>query len=163
MSDNRITKFNHRAGKMPLGLNDSKESVWQSLKNQAERLVEEVQEVLDGVNNRDIQEVLDGVVDVWYVREWMDDMLEALGIDVEKAKHEVAMNNLNKITEDISLAKQTAKDYGNCFVFIYNDKFTTYYTVLRSGDNKVMKLKNHVPPNLSQFIPLETKMYFSEK
>ena len=164
MSDNRITKFNLRAGKAPLTLDDdNKEAVWKTLKDQAERLVEEAQEVLDGVNNRDIQEVLDGVVDVWYVREWMDDMLVALGIDVEGAKHEVCMNNLNKITEDLSLAKQTLKDYGNCSIYIHNDKSTTYYTVLRDGDRKVMKLKNHVAPKLTKYISLETKLFFSGK
>lgn len=156
MSDKRITKFNQRVGKMPLAIHNEKEAIWKALKDQAERLVEEAQEVLDGVNNRDINEVLDGVVDTWYVREWMDDMLSALGIDVEASKHEVCMNNLNKITENVDEAYEAATEYGNCFVYTYHGK-NNYYSVLREGDRKVMKLKTHIPPNLDQFIPITTK------
>lgn len=159
MSDKRITKFNYRSGKTPLSLNNDKEVIWKSLQDQAERLVEEANEVLDGVKNRDIKEVVDGVVDTWYVREWLDDMLEALGVDVDGAKHEVCKNNLDKITEDVNLAYESSVNYGNTFVYSYHEKDVTYYSVLREGDRKVMKLKTHVPPNIDKFIPVTTKEY----
>ena len=159
MSDKRVTRFNQFVGKNPLDLHNDKEKIWEALKQQAERLVEEANEVLDGVNNRDINEVLDGVVDTWYVREWMDDMLEALTINVDGAKHEVCMNNLSKITRDEDVANKTSESYGNTFVYSYFTPTETYFSVLRNDDRKVVKLKTHVPPNLNQFIPIEVKQH----
>lgn len=155
MSDKRITKFNYRVGKNPLALHNNKDDIWKALEDQAERLVEEANEVVDGVKNRDIKAVVDGVVDTWYVREWMDDMLSTLGVDVEGAKHGVCKNNLDKITEDVNLAYESSVNYGNTFVYSYHEKDVTYYSVLREGDRKVMKLRTHVPPNLDKFIPVE--------
>ena len=70
-----------------------------SFEAQQKCLVEEVNEISTGLQNKDVEEVLDGVVDTLYVAIGMLHKLKEMGIDVEEAMQRIAENNLSKFPE----------------------------------------------------------------
>lgn len=159
MSVERITKFNVIVGNPPKTIDNTQQEIWDQLELQARLVLEEAKEMYEAVRNKDIVEVLDGSVDVWYLREYMDDILKSLGVDVTKAKYEVCYNNDQKYTTSSDLAMNTwaefAKQGKPSEVVSVEYDGTTYYIV--KIDGKVQKLLHHVRPNLEQCIPLSLK------
>jgi len=84
---------------------------------------EELNELKDAIDNRDIKEVADALTDILYVTYGAG---HAFGIDLDKCFEEVQSSNMSKLGED-------GKP-------IYNEK------------GKVMKGPNYFEPNLSKFI-----------
>ena len=70
-----------------------------SFEAQQKCLVEEVQEISEGIANKNLEEVLDGVVDTMYVAIGMLHKLKEMGIDVEEAMRRIGENNLSKYPE----------------------------------------------------------------
>lgn len=158
MSKEEIVRFNHVAGNAPVGLDGSPEDVWKQIEKLAELNLEEAQEMYDAAVARDIVEVLDGSSDNWYLREYMDELLKALDIDVPGAKWRVCQNNSSKYTTSEDYALDSWAEYAKKGVpaevveVEYEGK--TYYTI--KVNNKVMKLKFHSRPNLSECVPDST-------
>ena len=86
-------------------------------------IVEELEELKEGMNNKDLLEVADALTDILYVAYGAG---HAFGIDLDKCFDEVQNSNMSKLGED-----------GNP---IYNE----------SG--KVMKGPKYFKPNLSKFV-----------
>ena len=84
---------------------------------------EELNELKDAIDNRDIKEVADALTDILYVTYGAG---HAFGIDLDKCFEEVQSSNMSKLGED-------GKP-------IYNEK------------GKVMKGPHYFEPNLSKFI-----------
>ena len=84
---------------------------------------EELQELTEAINNKDLLEVADALTDILYVTYGAG---HAFGIDLDKCFEEVQNSNMSKLGED-----------GNP---IYNE----------SG--KVMKGPNYFKPDLSKFV-----------
>ena len=84
---------------------------------------EELEELTDAINNKDLLEVADALTDILYVTYGAG---YAYGIDLDKCFKEVQRANMSKL--------------GNDGKPIYNDK------------GKVMKGPNYSEPNLKQFI-----------
>ena len=84
---------------------------------------EELAELKDAIDNRDIKEVADALTDILYVTYGAG---HAFGINLDKCFEEVQNSNMSKLGED-----------GNP---IYNDK------------GKVMKGPNYFKPNLNKFV-----------
>lgn len=159
----RITKFNHIAGKAPLGFSReaSSEAIWKQIEDQAERVYEEAKEMLDAVKERNMTEVLDGHLDVWYTNSYIQDLLQAIDVDVKGAKVVVVENNDSKYTTSREYAEISARIYLEDDIEVYIDPYVynsvVYYTVKRVEDNKVMKLKDHQRPELEKHVPDEWK------
>ena len=84
---------------------------------------EELDELKDAIENRDIKEVADALTDILYVTYGAG---HAFGINLDKCFEEVQNSNMSKLGDD-------GKP-------IYNDK------------GKVMKGPNYFKPNLSKFV-----------
>ena len=84
---------------------------------------EELEELKDAINNRDIKEVADALTDILYVTYGAG---HAFGIDLDKCFEEVQNSNMSKLGSD-------GKP-------IYNDK------------GKVMKGPNYFKPDLEKFV-----------
>lgn len=84
-----VFQFNEIAG------NNTKLSI-EDFKAQQKCLIEEVNEISEGLANKDVEEVLDGVIDTLYVAIGMLHKLEEMGIDVGEAMGRIAENNLSK-------------------------------------------------------------------
>lgn len=159
----RITKFNHIAGKAPLGFSReaSEEDIWKQIEDQVERVYEEAKEMRDAVKERNMTEVLDGHLDVWYTNSYIQDLLQAINVDVKGAKVVVVENNDSKYTTSREYAEISARIYLEDDIDVYIDPYVydnvLYYTVKRVEDNKVMKLKDHQRPELEKHVPDEWK------
>ena len=88
-----------------------------------ELIKEELEELKEAINNKDIKEVADALTDILYVAYGAG---HAFGIDLDKCFEEVQNSNMSKI--------------GNDGKPIYNDK------------GKVMKGPNYFKPNLKKFV-----------
>ena len=84
---------------------------------------EELSELKEAINNKDIKEVADALTDILYVTYGAG---HAFGINLDKCFQEVQSSNMSKLGED-------GKP-------IYNDK------------GKVMKGPNYFKPNLNKFV-----------
>ena len=84
---------------------------------------EELKELKDAINKRDIKEVADALTDILYVTYGAG---HAFGINLDKCFHEVQNSNMSKLGED-------GKP-------IYDEK------------GKVMKGPNYFKPNLNKFV-----------
>ena len=88
-----------------------------------ELIKEELEELKEAINNKDIKEVADALTDILYVAYGAG---HAFGIDLDKCFEEVQNSNMSKI--------------GNDGKPIYNDK------------GKVMKGPKYFKPDLSKFV-----------
>ena len=88
-----------------------------------ERIQEELGELKDAIDKKDIKEVADALTDILYVTYGAG---HAFGINLDKCFEEVQNSNMSKLGED-------GKP-------IYNDK------------GKVMKGPNYFKPNLNKFV-----------
>jgi predicted HAD superfamily Cof-like phosphohydrolase len=88
-----------------------------------ELIKEELEELKEAINNKDIKEAADALTDILYVAYGAG---HAFGIDLDKCFEEVQNSNMSKI--------------GNDGKPIYNDK------------GKVMKGPKYFKPNLSKFV-----------
>ena len=86
-------------------------------------ICEELSELKEAINNKDIKEVADALTDILYVTYGAG---HAFGINLDKCFQEVQNSNMSKLGED-------GKP-------IYNDK------------GKVMKGPNYFKPNLNKFV-----------
>ena len=95
-----------------------------------ELIKEELEELKEAINNKDIKEVADALTDILYVAYGAG---HAFGIDLDKCFEEVQNSNMSKI--------------GNDGKPIYNDK------------GKVMKGPKYFKPDLSKFVAWSKKTY----
>jgi len=133
-----VFQFNEIAG------NNTKVSI-QDFKAQQKCLIEEVNEISEGLDNSNLEEVLDGVVDVLYVAIGMLIKLEELGIDTEVALQRIGENNLSKFPEySKEISDKTFEQYKLQGVTIKADaRFTADYPngvmVFKDDNNKIRK------------------------
>lgn len=119
-------------------------------------LLEEVNEITEGIDTNDVVEILDGVVDVLYVALGHLTKLEALGCDVQGAIKQVCVDNLTKFPSDEETAVKTVMHYNNQNVnakWEYNEEYQRY--VIKDSVGKIRKPFNFIPTDLSGYVPKE--------
>jgi len=117
---------------------------------------EELDELKEAIENKDIVEVLDAILDIAYVGLGNGAMVFGLKDKIEAGYAEVQASNLSKICsteeEAIKTVEVRSKEQGaEC----HYEKTKYGYVVFRSHDNKVMKNINYFRPNLKQFFTKE--------
>jgi len=133
-----VFQFNEIAG------NNTKVSI-ADFKSQQKCLIEEVNEISEGLNNANLEEVLDGVVDVLYVAIGMLIKLEELGVDTEVALQRIGENNLSKFPEySKEISDKTFEQYKlQGVTLVENLTFTTNYPngimVFKDNNSKIRK------------------------
>lgn len=139
--------------------NTPKEKILEALKNQAKRVLEEAQEIVDACESGDIEGILDGIVDVQVTALPLIQMGEAYGFSVGDALIEVADNNLTKVTTSLSIAEQTAHYYNEAGVDVYIDEQhymdRIYYSIKRKADDKYLKPVGYQSVSLKKYLPEE--------
>lgn len=135
----KVDWFNTIAGKPPRTSLD--DEWWLQMKNQAERVLEEAQELIDACIEKSLEKALDGVVDIVVTSLPLLPMAQAVGFNVEKGCDVVAENNITKITSDYDVAVTTAEKYGvdNCYIDNIEIDGIKYHPVKRYSDDKIMK------------------------
>jgi hypothetical protein len=117
---------------------------------------EELDELKDAIENKDIVEVFDAILDIAYVGLGNGAMVFGLKDKIEAGYAEVQASNLSKICsteeEAIKTVEVRSREQGTECHF---EKTKYGYVVYRSHDNKVMKNINYFRPNLRQFFTKE--------
>lgn len=131
---------------------------WEIVKNQMLRVDEEVKEALVAAHDKNLKELVDGILDSLYCLVRMNQLLAAVGVDLEGAWDHVAANNLSKFTQDESVARASVhhlqqKNPGEMFFYQRVELGgNSYYPVLRGVDCKVCKPVNYVPVDLEPYL-----------
>lgn len=117
---------------------------------------EELDELKEAVENRDIVEIFDALLDITYVGLGNGALVFGLKDKMEDGYAEVQASNMSKICKTEEEAIQTvmvrSKEQGEeCH---YRESGNGY-VVFRTRDNKVMKSINYFKPNLKQFFTEE--------
>jgi len=119
-------------------------------------LVEELNEIEEGITNNDVVEILDGVIDVIFVALGHLQKLEQLGCDVQGAVAKVCYDNLKKFPLKVEDAQKSVIKFNadNINVsYSYNDQYNRY--VLKDTNGKIRKPYNFVSTDLSEYVPKE--------
>ena len=133
-----VWTFNEIAGN---NLNTSLES----FNAQQRCLVEEVNEITEGLNNKNVEEVVDGVIDTLYVAIGMLHKLAELGVNVDDALYLIAKNNLSKFPEkskfviDETLEQYKNKGINLTYSFVRNPYDNTSLVVFKDENGKIRK------------------------
>ena len=127
------------------------------IKQCAERLLEEAQELKDGVDKLDFEAVLDGALDAKYVLTNLLDTLEQYNFEVKGGWDAVCDNNDLKYTTTEDLAKTWLYqvDDEDIVLKTVERPYWTFYSLMRKSDGKVMKHDYFPKFDLSQYVPEE--------
>lgn len=160
MSNNRVTRFNYICGNAPTMGSD--QEYWKQLENQAERVLEEAQEMYNAVLAGDIVKVLDGHLDVKYTNEYIDDLLTVEAVNVRASWEAVCDNNDSKFTPSYSYAMDSKEWHESEGIECYIDSGVyegeTFYCVRRHCDNKILKPIHFKAVELEQYCPKQPEM-----
>lgn len=113
---------------------------------------EELDELKEAVEKKDIVEIFDALLDITYVGLGNGAMVFGLKDKIEAGYAEVQASNLSKICNTLEEAEETVRVRSEqqgteCHWEKIGDK----YVVFRSSDKKVMKSINYFRPDLKQF------------
>lgn len=154
MGSKAVTVFNHACSNAP---KDTVEGVLEQIANQCTYLVEEVLEMKEAALNKHFVKLADGHGDIKFVRDYLDDLLDAIGLKRAGIFKEVCENNMLKTTTSSELAEKwkAEKDEDGVATYIATVDFEgeTYYTVRRCDNNKVTKFKDFPEMDLTKYIP----------
>lgn len=154
MPNSRVTRFNFAVGNEP-----QVDNFFEQASKQASYLLEEVNELIEAINNRDMVETLDAVVDIWYIREYLDDLLTEQGVKVGQGKTLVCDNNDTKYSSSRALIAKAVEYYSakgvGCYTAEVEYEGVVYYTCRRISDDKVMKPTTFEPVDLTPCVPKE--------
>lgn len=127
------------------------------LRNQAERIREELNECFEGLDNNDPKELLDGIVDVMVTAFGLMQQMENAGFDVLGAMQKIAQNNLTKFPASKEIAEYSAKEYEAKGEPCYVSQRGQRYCVKRISDDKVMKPIGYKSVDISKCVPEKYK------
>ena len=116
-------------------------------------ITEELDELKEAVEKKDIVEIFDALLDITYVGLGNGALVFGLKEQMIAGYAEVQASNMSKICQTLEEAEETVKVRSEqqkepCH---YLSDGKGKYVVYRSSDNKVMKSINYFRPNLKQF------------
>lgn len=118
---------------------------------------EELDELKEAVEKKDIVEIFDALLDITYVGLGNGALVFGLKDRIVAGYAEVQGSNMSKICNSLEEAEETvkvrSKEQGEPCHYLSDAKGK--YVVYRSSDNKVMKSINYYRPNLKQFFSQE--------
>lgn len=115
-------------------------------------LVEEVNEIGEGLETNNLEEVLDGVVDVLVVATGLAHKLEEIGINVGEAVNRITENNLSKFPEYTTKeALETVKLYSNKGESVFTHEILGKL-VVKDLNGKIRKPASFVSVDLSDLV-----------
>ena len=117
---------------------------------------EELDELKEAVETKNIVEIFDALLDITYVGLGNGALVFGLKDKIIKGYNEVQASNLSKICNTLEEAEETVKVRSEqqgepCHYEQIGDKYVVY----RSHDKKVMKSINYFRPDLKQFFTQE--------
>lgn len=133
------------------------ETSYESFCQQYKVLYEEVKEVGDGLDTRDLTSVVDGIIDTIVVALGMWQKLENLGIDMNKAAELIGQNNLSKYPSlrDDSVVQATSDKYKaqGIEVVVKKDIPNHCYVFRNKDTGKILKPYGFESVDISSCVP----------
>lgn len=156
MGSKAVSVFNQAVGNTP---SDVPKDVLKQIANQCTFLVEEVLEMKEAALAGDWIEVVDAHADIRFVRDYLDDLCQSAGLNTSKAFRKVCENNAQKYStsKELVLQWQVDKAVSNPELETYiaetEHEGTTYYTLRRVDDGKVVKHNGFEAVSLKDCVP----------
>lgn len=127
---------------------------WKALANQAARIVEEAEELVDAITARDRKEVVDALADLQYV---LDGAIFLSQHNHAGAMQAVCQNNdLKYFTSALQASHAAAEIFAETgeAIHVAEAEFEgkKYYSIHRDSDSKIMKPVGHPKVDLAPFI-----------
>lgn len=143
----------------------NKELSLKAMREQFLYIDEEVNEIRDALSTDNLTEVLDGCIDTIITVFGLLQKLENLGVDINQAAIDTAMNNLSKYTKSGISAHGTigkvAKEKGIEAVATLNEEHGVY-VIRNKHTGKVVKPIDFASNDLSKFITADVKEKYAE-
>ena len=104
-------------------------------------------------------EVVDAHADIRFVRDYLDDLCQSVGLNISRAFRKVCENNAEKysISKELVLQWQAEKatSHPELETYIAETEYEgeTYYTLRRKDNGKVVKHNNFEAVDLTSYIP----------
>lgn len=114
-------------------------------------LAEELKELEEAIQNKDMVEIADAFCDLQYV---LSGAILEFGL-AEKFKalfDEVQRSNMSKACKSVEEAKATVMHYQNQGVACFFEKEGELFLVYRAGDRKTLKSINYSPASLAEIL-----------
>lgn len=157
MSKSDVMLFNMVCNNSPS--QGSLHEVWKQLKAQASYIESESSELLEGTALEDMNNVIKEWADVKYTLTYMEQLLQAFGVNTQQAFQEVCDNNKQKYTTSYTYAKESQEHLErkgvDCYIEQTVYEGTTYYTCRSIPMGKVQKLKHYENLDLKHLTPKE--------
>lgn len=114
-------------------------------------IAEELKELEEGIENKDIVEIADALCDIQYVLAGA--ILEfGLADSFKSLFDEVQRSNMSKACENLEEANATVTHYQNQGVDCFHEKEGDLYLVFRADDRKTLKSINYSPADLKSIL-----------
>lgn len=115
---------------------------------------EELQELKDGIKNKDRKEVINAIVDLWWVLSNVS-LYSAISVDeLQQEFEKVEKSNFSKYCKTFDEAQETVNAYANgthpnkrgeiIETYIVSTKYTEYPFVVKRRDGKILKSINFI-------------------
>lgn len=149
-----VALWNKRCGKSPEPVGTI--AYWKAIKDQRDRITEELRELNEAIEAKDIQEVVDAGCDLDVVVSGLNYLS---GADYSGALGAILENNDLKYTRVKSNAELQALVYDEAGLDVYVNEadycngWDKAYCIRRVSDGKVMKFAGHPKVDLAPFVP----------
>ena len=123
--------------------------------NQQKLVIEESNEIQEGIDNNDLVEILDGVIDTLYVTLGHLSRLEKLGVNVQGAIKQVCEDNTTKFPSEEETAVKTVLFYNSQNINVshsYNEEYKRY--AIKDSNGKLRKPVGFLPTDLTGYVPV---------
>lgn len=139
------TTFHHPIEKTPVIPSENR------CKLRVELISEELKELVEAIDNKDIVEVADALCDIQYVLSGA--ILEfGLGEKFKELFDEVQRSNMSKACANMEEAEATVQHYTKKGFECYYKKDGDRYLVYRTADNKTLKNIHYSPADLKSIL-----------
>ena len=158
MGSKQVTQFNHAVNNAPSQLDHA---LLEQIANQCTFLIEEVLEMKEAALKGDWIELIDAHADIRFVRDYLDDLCVAVGLNINKAFRKVCANNAEKYSTSKELVlrwqEEKAISHPELETYIAETEYEgeTYYTLRRKDNGKVVKHNNFEAVDLSDCLSKE--------
>ena len=158
MGSKAVSVFNNVCGNAP---SENSAQILKQIENQCTFLIEEVLEMKEAAKLNDWVSVLDAHADIRFVRDYLDDLCQSVGLNTSKAFRKVCENNAQKYSTSKELVLQwqseKAISHPELETYIAETEYEgeTYYTLRRKDNGKVVKYENFPRVSLEDCVPKE--------
>lgn len=144
----RVTEWHKRCGKHPAPIGS--EAYWHALALQAERVMEELKEVMVEIRNRDLSKLVSEVCDLDFTTNGMAMMVQH---PHQECMNRIFASNDMKYTQYQMVAEDAARMYVGRGVSCRVVESDGFFSVHRNSDDKILKLRDFVGADMTDLIP----------